>query len=133
MKFVSFGKFAVLSMMLATGVAQATQYTTVAQTVSGTAGGTVDMTAVCPTGFSVVGGGYDLNGGVAARNLVTAVSVYGNGQYITNVVPSSSSFFVPNVVISISRPNDDNSGWRVAGFVNASSTVNVYARCASNF
>lgn len=121
-----FRGFAVgLGLMLAANVAMATSYVTQQAQVIGIKGSTVDVTASCPGGYTPVGGGYDMPDAV-------------NSVFVTNVVQSGgivgatgANYFIPGIVVSISRPSDDGAGWRVAGFVNKPIAITAFVRCAS--
>jgi hypothetical protein len=104
--------------------AAASQYISVEEHIEGKAGATADVTAHCPAGFQLTGGGFDMYPG---DHLITyyyvatePVSAY---QQITS--------FAPRIVVAISRPNDAGDGWRVAGFVNEDLTLYAWARCKS--
>lgn len=115
-----------VGLLLAATGATATTYTTVQESVSGAARTSVDVTAHCPAGYTPTGGGYDMPT-VLDKNLVIG------GYYVSGVLQNiyGQNFYLPAVVVSISRPSDDGSGWRVAGFVNMDTQLYAWARCAS--
>jgi hypothetical protein len=133
MQFKSHTSKLVLAVMLAVGSfsAQANQLVTAtvsqafadARNVSPSALPQV-LTATCPAGYSVIGGGYSFINGVAN-------SGFGPTAYL---VPSNQVGYaqVPYFIVTINMPNAAGTGWTVGGVTNdVQVNLTVYARCIS--
>lgn len=104
--------------------AAASQYISVEEHVDGKVGSALDVTAHCPDGFELTGGGFDMSPGARTITYYT---------YVTTPVKKfdQATAFAPRMVGTISRPNDAGDGWRVAGFANDDVTLYAWARCKS--
>jgi hypothetical protein len=84
------------------------------------------VTAICPVGYSVTGGGY---------KQINAVAEDGGAE--TEALGPANLFIyfaISYVYVWWSMPNDDGTGWTVRGTTNyiTPGTLTVYARCASS-
>ncbi len=104
----------------------ATSYVTAATTQVLPIDTAATVTAMCPAGYSVTGGGY---------KQINDVAQDGGGETVAIAPPNQLLYFaIPYVYVWWSMPNDAGTGWTIRGTTNhiAPGTLTVYARCASN-
>jgi hypothetical protein len=119
----TFGLFGVIGFM-SMGQAFANTFVTVSSQAQFPYGGNAttlqSVTATCPTGYTVVSGGY-------YTNPFSMPVAYIDYQNQTNV------FMTSEFVIAINAPTSTGNGWTVAGLANANAPMwlTVNAVCAS--
>ncbi|SFS11689.1 hypothetical protein SAMN05216570_2554 [Dyella sp. OK004] len=124
LKRLALGIFVALAFTINTG-AMAANFVTAKQTITIAAGSYPStITAICPPGYAVTGGGFQE---------ISQVSGDGGGfTPVVSAAPGQTAWVAaPIFMVFSSAPTDAGDGWTVTGVVTqfAPGTVTAYARC----